>query len=191
MFEKILKIEKMERGLEKSPEYWQSDSYDGRLKKTTSKYLKDKGYKPHPNLKMFRELSFMIKASVGISDIRSLARVIKERYAIDCFQISIDRENNIAHMLFDWLDEESNGVVFGEFEYKKLMVLVVRYLNLPRPSCIQPLVKFFLKDAYDLNSEVFKQQLDILYHAKVPGLNYSLIADSILYSESMCKGELK
>lgn len=191
MYSEIISVEKMTEGLDKLSEYWESASFEAKDKETRARFKSVKGYLPHPNLKMYRQVSFKIKASVSVDDIRSLAKVIRQRYKLDCFQVSVNRPTNEAHMLFVWLDEEMNGIVFTDFDYKKLAVLILRYLNLPRPAVMTPLVKFFLKDAYMLNEDVFSQQLDVLFHTRIPGINYSLLADALRYAESMCKGELK
>ena len=105
--------------------------------------------------------------------------------------ISIDREDNRVYLQFVWLNEEYDSIILTPFDWKKITVLIIRYLNLPRPASTKPLVKYYLKDAYEYDQEIFNKQLEVLFQAKVKGLNYGLIQDALQYAEGMCRGELK
>lgn len=191
MKESIFKVEKREDDLERTSEYWQSSSFVDMQSALVRNLFIKKQYLPHRNMKVFRELSFLIKASVTLSSIQKLCKVIEERYKIQCFQIAINREESAAHLLFLWVNDEYDSVVLTEYDWKNLTVLVIRTLNLPRPASTKPLIKSFLKDAYEENNEVFRNQLELIYNNKIPGLNYSVLRDALDYAECMCKGELK
>ena len=187
----FLKLTKGEENLRRMEEYWESSSYEKKLFDVSKDFFERKKYAPLGNMKIFRVLSFYIKASVKMEQIRSLCSIIKEKYQIECFQISIDREDNRAYLQFVWLNRDYESVVFSSYDWKKFTVLIIRYLNLPRPSCTRQLVKYFLRDAYEYDADIFQKQLDIPFHSKIEGLNYGLIQDALTYSEYMCIGDLK
>lgn len=191
MLDEVLKIKKRDTDLVRCPEYWESSSFEEKRRVMEEKFLECKNYPIHQNVKLFREMTFMVKASVSIGKVRKLCDIIRQRYKLECFQISIDREMCEAHLLFVWADESLKSIVLQDCDLRKLSVLVLRYLNLPRPKSMKTFVKFFLKDAYELDTDVFSNQLDLLSHARIPGINYSLVADALTYAEYMCKGELK
>nr|WP_297934959.1 hypothetical protein [uncultured Lachnoclostridium sp.] len=191
MKESIFKVEKREDDLIRTDEYWQSSSFADMQSSLVKNLFIKKQYLPHRNMKVFRELSFLIKASVTVFKIQQLCKVIEKRFKIKCFQIAINRNESAAHLLFLWVNEDYESVLLTEYDWKHLTVLVIRFLNLPRPASTKPLIKSFLKDAYEENNEVFRNQLELIYNNKIPGLNYSVLRDALDYAEYMCKGDLK
>lgn len=187
----FLSLTRSEKNLEKLDEYWESSSYEDKFFSISREFYKKKKYTPLGNMKLFRVLSFYIKASITMENIRLLCNVIRAKYQIECFQISIDREDNRVYLQFVWLNEEYDSIILTPFDWKKITVLIIRYLNLPRPASTKPLVKYYLKDAYEHDQEIFNKQLEVLFQAKVKGLNYGLIQDALQYAEGMCRGELK
>ena len=72
------------------------------------------------SMKITREMSFKIKKSIELEKLTNLAYEIQGRFGIECFQISIDRETNTAHMLFNWILENGEPFVLNQSLFKGL-----------------------------------------------------------------------
>lgn len=188
----VLKVECSHQGLPCMDEHWESMSYEDKFKELSKVILETKGYHPHRNSKMFRTISFEIKQSVSLENVIELSYRIKDKFDVKCFQVSIDRYNNVAYMLFVWLDDDYNSIVFSSYDWQMLSVKVLRYLNLPRPNLNKSLTRYFLLDAFETNSQIYRNQIEVLFrNSGIPGINYTLIHDALIYAEYMCKGEVK
>ena len=143
-------------------------------------------------MKLIREIRFFIKQSTTLWKLRCLAGKIERMFGISCFQISIDRENNTAHMLCSWIKKETGEcIVLNRTEQKRLSVLVLDFLDLPRPRCADMWLRYFLLNKYDNDSSVFSRQIGYLERAQYNSLSYSVLRDSLKYVEMVCKGLLK
>lgn len=191
MIENVFTIGNSKEDLAESPEFWQNAGYDEKLLEATSFVTEKNGFAPRANTKIIREISFPIKASTTISQLRYLAGLLKEKFKINCFQISIDRHNGMAHLLFTWIDNEGKCVVLNWLDQTKLSVMVLRVLNLPRPHSVNMWMRYFLLDAFEDDPLIFKRQLDALYHGEIEKFNLPFLRDVMLYAEAMCKGQLK
>lgn len=191
MIDNVFVIKNRRSGLEKASEYWQSASYEEKSKECLELVKVKMNFVPRPTMKYIREGSFLVKASTSIGQLKGLAVLLRKRFKIDCFQISIDRESSVAHMLFTWLDEDARSIILNYYDQKKLSVMVLRFLHLPRPQSVDTWLRYFLLDAFEADPDIFRKQLDILYHAKIENVNLSLFHDVMLYAEAMCKGQLK
>lgn len=192
MIENVFTINDFRKeGLEKAPEYWQSADFEEVMSKAVGRVVAGRGYEPHPNMKLIRELSFMVKSVTTVSQLRLLADKIKTKYNIDCFQISIDRENSTAHMLFDYLDDNGKIISINWLQQIKMSVMILRTLNLPRPKSVREWLRYFVTDSYEDDPQIFQKQMDALEHGDIKKINMPFLRDVLLYAEAMCKGQAK
>lgn len=105
MIENVITISNRKSGLAKTPEYWQNADFGAKSEEVIRKVTEKMGFVPRASMKIIREVSFLVKASTTIVQLKHLSGLLKEKFKIDCFQISIDREESMAHMLFVWVDE--------------------------------------------------------------------------------------
>ena len=188
----FLKEERFEDDLPAFSENWKACSFQDKRSELEKKLIQSTGYGLHQNVKAFRKLSFIIKKSVGLERVIELSIYLRKKFSLDCFQIGIDDIHHRAHMLFLWMNENGERLVLTAYDWTKLTVCVIRFLNFPRPELSKSLTRYFLQDAYEMNTETFRTQIDVLFHAKkIPGLNYTLIQDALIYAEYMCKGQCK
>ena len=191
MIENVFTITNSTGNLVRTPEFWQKSGYDEKFTETTRFVTEKNGFAPRANTKMIREISFPIKASTTISQLRELGGLLEEKFKIGCFQISIDRPSGMAYMLFTWIDGTGKCIVLNWLDQTKLSVMILRVLNLPRPQSVNMWMRYFLLDAFDNDPLIFKKQLDALYHRESEKLNLPFLRDVLLYAEGMCKGQLK
>lgn len=188
----FLKEERYEEDLPTLTQNWKACTFQEKRTELEEKIKKATGYGLHQNMKAFRQLSFTIKKSVDLEKVIELSIYLRKKFSLDCFQIGIDRKHNRAHMLFLWMHSDGKRIVLTGYDWTKLTVCVIRFLNLPRPELSKSLTRYFLQDAFEQDAATFRAQIDILFHArKISGLNYTLIQDALIYAEYMCKGQCK
>lgn len=192
MFNDVIKFKRRECDLDPLPEIWMGDTFEHRKKKLFE-YIKSKtGSYPSKNMKAFREGTFAVQDSTTVKELERLAKELKKLYKIDCFQASIDRETNTAHMLFDWNERESlQSVYFNHSDYKFMSVTILRFLNLPRPAGTQRWNHYFLVLEYSEHPEIYDELLDVLKHKHL-GKKYTWLSTVIHdYIVDMCQGREK
>ena len=189
MYDDVIKFSNRNSDLEKTEESWVGSSYDDRLEDIMDNIVKTTGFAPSKNMQPIREGVFLIKESTTVDDLKSLAVRINEVYLIDCFQISIDRDNNTAHMLFDFnIRDKGKSVVLNRSEQIVLSVMILRYLDLPRPDCAEEWMGYFLKGRYTDNEDVFENWLNNLKHKKLNKNDFNLAKEMSIFVKQMCKG---
>lgn len=191
MVENIIKIQHRKEDLLRFSEYWEKGSYQNTFQEIKAMMTEKNGYPPLANTKFIREGSFRIKASTSIDDLKKLAKDIRNKFGIDCFQISIDRKASMAFMLFNWVKPDGTTVAMNHITQIKFGVFILQELNLPRPSCTNMWLRYFLTYAYEKDQKVFKKQLNALYNGDTEALDLVLIRDILLYAEGMCEGQYK
>lgn len=192
MIDNVLTIKTGASDLFYTPEFFQIATYEQCREELLSLIYQKKRIKPFASMKLIREIRFFIKQSTTLWKLRCLARKIEIMFGISCFQISIDRENNTAHMLCSWIKKETGEcIVLNRTEQKRLSVLVLDFLDLPRPRCADMWLRYFLLNKYDNDSSVFSRQIGYLERAQYNSLSYSVLRDSLKYVEMVCKGLLK
>lgn len=192
MIDNVLTIKTGASDLFYTPEFFQIATYEQCREELLSLIYQKKRIKPFASMKLIREIRFFIKQSTTLWKLRCLAGKIERMFGISCFQISIDRENNTAHMLCSWIKKETGEcIVLNRTEQKRLSVLVLDFLDLPRPRCADMWLRYFLLNKYDNDSSVFSRQIGYLERAQYNSLSYSVLRDSLKYVEMVCKGLLK
>ena len=150
-----------------------------------------KGFVPMKSMKITREMSFKIKKSIELEKLTNLAYEIQGRFGIECFQISIDRETNTAHMLFNWILENGEPFVLNQSLFKRLVVMVLDFLKLPRPKEAKNWERWFLAESYNKDNNVFNEQINLLSNSNINGLNYTVVLDALSYAQKVCEGVVK
>ena len=191
MIENVFTIIHGKHGLEKTPEYWQNADFDVKLNELKERFKVSNGSYPKRYKQLVRGISFLVKASTSIEQLLALSAKLKEKYHIDCFQISIDRADCMAHMLFGFIDESGSTIYLNWLDQTKISVMILCELNLPRPKNLDMWLRYFLMDAFENDHQVFQKQLAALEHGETEKVNIQLIRDVMHYAEAMCKGKLK
>ena len=165
----------------------------GRIEQLRSYIEEHTEFPPSPNMRFIREGVFRIKKTTTMKQLRSLAERIKEECVIDCFQITINRRQNQARMLFDWYDykEKKCFYLFSTYQIN-LSVLIIRFLDLPLPKHLSPQwLRYFLLREYNDNKNAFKELLERLKYARLNKKQFLLLNDTIAYVEKVCQGLAK
>ena len=185
MIQQVFKIIPRQRDVHPTKEMWVGESYESR----EAKIIAANGTVPHANMKFVREVTFEIKKSITINDLRALAVSIKEECVIDCFQISINRQKNVAHMLFDWYDYEQHQCFYLYESYQMAMsTMILSKLHLPFPQNLNSKwLRYFLTRKYKDNNKIYKQLLEELKHKNLTKEAFRLLRQMTEYTEEMCK----
>jgi len=193
MKESIILFEDAQSDLDMGlPEHWASASYEEMRNHLVSVIEQIEKFKPRSHRKLIRKGSFLIKKSTTIDSMKQLGKDIETKYGIHCFQAVINRETNTAEMLFSWVNEETAGMyVLNQADLKKLSVLILRHLNLPRPAAAKMWVRYFLTEAFEEDSEIFQRQIRELAHWGLDKESYEILHDSLSYADMVCRGLLK
>lgn len=192
MIESVLTIETGTADLVRTPEFYQTASFEEKKGELLAVIFEKKKFRPFASMKIIRSISFFIKRSITLWQLQGLAGKIETKFSLSCFQISIDRQTNTAHMLCSWIDgATADCIVLNRTEQKKLSVLVLDYLDLPRPRHADMWLRYFLLNKYDSNPSVFGDQIGFLERSEYGSLSYPVLRDSLKYVEMVCKGLLK
>lgn len=192
MIDSILNIETGMSDLVRTPEFYQTASYEQKKAELFQLIHQKKNFKPFASMKIVRDVSFFIKRSISLVQLQCLASKIERMFGPSCFQISIDRQTNTVHMLCSWIDKETaDCIVLNRTGQKKLSVLVLDYLDLPRPRCADMWLRYFLLMKYENNPSVFGEQIEFLERSEYENLSLPVVRDSLKYVEMVCKGLLK
>jgi hypothetical protein len=187
----FLKIEDYKEGIVKYPEYVETATYFEKKEEIMRRIEEKKGFVPMKSMKITREMSFKIKKSIELEKLTNLAYEIQGRFGIECFQISIDRETNTAHMLFNWILENGEPFVLNQSLFKRLVVMVLDFLKLPRPKEAKNWERWFLAESYNKDNNVFNEQINLLSNSNINGLNYTVVLDALSYAQKVCEGVVK
>lgn len=187
----FLKIQDCKEGIVKYPEYVETATYFEKKEEIMRRIEEKKGFVPMKSMKITREMSFKIKKSIELEKLTNLAYEIQGRFGIECFQISIDRETNTAHMLFNWILENGEPFVLNQSLFKRLVVMVLDFLKLPRPKEAKNWERWFLAESYNKDNNVFKEQINLLSNSNINGLNYTVVLDALSYAQKVCEGVVK
>ena len=185
MIQQVFKIIPRQRDLHPTKEMWVGESYESR----EAKIIAANGTVPHANMKFVREVTFEIKKSTTINDLRALAVCIKEECVIECFQISINRQKNVAHMLFDWYDYDNRQCFYLYESYQMAMsAMIIRKLHLSFPKDLSSKwLRYFLTRKYKDNNKIYKQLLEELKHKNLTKEAFRLLRQMTEYIEDVCK----
>lgn len=187
----FLKIEDCKEGIVKYPEYVETSTYFEKKEEIMRRIEETKGFVPMKSMKITREMSFKIKKSIELEKLTNLAYEIQGRFGIECFQISIDRETNTAHMLFNWILENGEPFVLNQSLFKRLVVMVLDFLKLPRLKEAKNWERWFLAESYNKDNNVFNEQINLLSNSNINGLNYTVVLDALSYAQKVCEGVVK
>lgn len=187
----FLKIKDCKEGIVKYPEYVETATYFEKKEEIMRRIEEKKGFVPMKSMKITREMSFKIKKSIELEKLTNLAYEIQGRFGIECFQISIDRETNTAHMLFNWILENGEPFVLNQSLFKRLVVMVLDFLKLPRPKEAKNWERWFLAESYNKDNNVFNEQINLLSNSNINGLNYTVVLDALSYAQKVCEGVVK
>ena len=187
----FLKIEDCKEGIVKYPEYVETATYFEKKEEIMRRIEEKKGFVPMKSMKITRKMSFKIKKSIELEKLTNLAYEIQGRFGIECFQISIDRETNTAHMLFNWILENGEPFVLNQSLFKRLVVMVLDFLKLPRPKEAKNWERWFLAESYNKDNNVFNEQINLLSNSNINGLNYTVVLDALSYAQKVCEGVVK
>lgn len=135
----ILSIKRGERSLVRTREFWQKESYRDRDRKIVEFYKQHSGgHAPSKNMWCIREMILDITPEVTLGSIVKAVEKMRDVYVIECFQISIDRKAQQAHLLFDFLNRETMAPVeIHQSNIAILQVYFIKRLGLPVSSDLE------------------------------------------------------
>lgn len=189
MYDEFIKFYSRYSNLEKADESWIGDDYSKRFNDIVENIIKTTGFAPSKNMQPIREGVFKIEDRITIENLKDLSQRIKTMFLIDCFQITIDRESNTAHMLFDFnIRDKGKSVVFNRSEQIVLSALILRFLDLPYPEHADRWMGYFLKGRYIDNNEIFENWLNNLKHKKLNKNDYKLAKEMSIFVKQICQG---
>ena len=186
-------------------ELWIGETFEERQKKLLDviiernkrnnkgvEYLTEKDLMPSPNMQFIREVIFTVDDSVSVSDIKEIVPLIAKRFTIECFQIAIDRQENKAHLLFDWYDRKLGECVYL-YPSKKVefTVVLMRELKLPHTEESRQWLKRFLIEEYSHDKNIFRSLMEGLKPSHYGEHEYYIMRVLIQLGEYICKGQAK
>ena len=127
--------------LEVNNESWQADTIAEREKEIKAYCKEVSGRKLQKNATPIREGVVNLNSNHTMEDLKQLAKDLKEKHKIDCFQIHIHRDegkskneiNYHAHMVFDWQDKETGKTLkLGKAAISQLQDTVSESLKMER-----------------------------------------------------------
>lgn len=188
----ILNIDVARADLPMQPEYWIEETYVSRYEKLLRVIEKKTSFLPYRNTKVIREISFEIPASTTLEQIKEVSLAFEKRFKVSCFQISIDRSVQVAHLLFAWIDMETGKAVKLDVNtLKRATGMFLRRLKLPHPKDYDKWIRYVLIDAYEECPDVFKQQYRAICKEDKETESSCIIRDALAYTELMSKGQAK
>ena len=174
MNNQFLTINKSEKDLDANMEHWCSMSYAARISEIKEEVYNQKGYYPSRNMSPIREMVFPVTELTTLEELVHLKEKLSALFGICCFQISINRSNQMAHLLFDFYNRSLvKNVILNRSELIMMSVFIIRILNLPLPPSIKEWRGYMLKCRYIENANVFN---DWLHKARNSGMGSSDIA---------------
>ena len=185
----ILNIDVARADLPMQPEYWIEETYVSRYEKLLRVIEKKTSFLPYRNTKVIREISFEVPASTTLEQIKEVSLAFEKRFKVSCFQISIDRSVQVAHLLFAWIDMETGKAVKLDVNtLKRATGMFLRRLKLPHPKDYDKWIRYVLIDAYEECPDVFKQQYRAICKEDKETESSCIIRDALAYAELMSKG---
>lgn len=192
MFTEIIKFSHRRKDLDSFPDFWQSDTYNHRIDKVFKFIKKTTGFPPKKNIRPVREGVFEILPETTITELLELAKTIKQRFVIDCFQCSIDRQSNTAHMLFDMYDRQHTKCVWlNPYQLISISVLIIRTLHLPRPAGSELWLRPILSSEYEDDPKVFDNILGYIKRSKLTSRQLQITTDVFAYVKQVCRGVVR
>lgn len=128
----VLRFRRSQKGLARTREFWQSESFRDRDRHIVEYYKSHSGgHIPCKNMWYIREMELDIDDHVSLKDLIKATEYVKNFFIIDCFQISIDRKNQQAHLLFDFFNKETLACVqIHSSNIALLQVFFIKHLGL-------------------------------------------------------------
>lgn len=125
---------------------WSSSSIQDKEKEVARHCKNVTGRKMQKNAEPIREAVINLLPRHTIEDLQNVAKELRERFKIDCFQIHIHRDeglkdkesgkikiNHHAHMVFDWQDKETGKTVkLNPVALSQIQTLVATELGMDR-----------------------------------------------------------
>lgn len=147
---------------------------------------------PSKNIRFIRDVVFPVDEDVTVGDLVDIIPKIRERFVIDGFQAAIDRDQQMAHMVFDWFDR-SNGHCVYLYPNKRVRfsVFLVRELGLPRPEGYEMWLRHFLLQDYKSDPQIFNRLTEHIKHLKLGRRGYVIVRDALQYTELVCKNLIR
>ena len=127
-----------------------------------------------------------------VDDLKEVIPGIREKFVIDCFQVAIDRERQVAHMVFDWYDR-SHGHCVYLYPHKRvrLSVFLVQELDLARPDGYELWLRHFLLEDYREDPQLFQKMTEYMKHLRLCRRGYNLVRGALQYAELVCRNIVK
>ena len=167
MYKGVINFTRRDCDLDRTPEYWQGESYSERIKTIQAVVQEKTTYLPTKKLQSVREGVFKVPSTITVEQLVDLSKALRRWYKIDCFQIAITSESII------------------------LTVFVLRFLNLPKPENTRTWFRYDLLWEYYEDPKIFDHFLDFLKHSRPSKRIYRLAYEMKTFSELLCKGLVK
>ena len=172
--------------------FWSKKTYSECKDEIVRRNIAETNHIPSKNMWFIRSYSFPISKTTTMSRLVKLAASISERFHIDCFQISLNREEGTASFLFDFYREENRNhtISLNSSELKYLQVFVLSTLGLPLPQS-PSMLRFFLVQIYQKDPHVYTRLLTALRKSSVGKNDFELLRVCLLYIENKVTGIVK
>ena len=99
--ETFLTIKTATKDLPNTLEAWKASTFKERKQSVIQHSIENRGYEPAFNMNFIKRITFEIEKKVELHHLFALSQKIQDKFGIECFQVSIDRKNNLVHMLFE------------------------------------------------------------------------------------------
>ena len=185
---RVIKFHRAFRGLEPMDEYWESSTFEQREQEIIDFFIKETKFPPSKHLSYIRSTNVPILGGTTMEDLKSLTQLLHQRFGLTCFQISIDRTQNFAYFLFDFVDRKNKDTFeYNVTDYKYMLVTIYQYLDLYQYDLPEDLVRYDLVMRYKSEPDVYQKIIDNLANVGIGRRSYWVIRHSLKYSQQVCK----
>lgn len=188
----MIEIHKATADLRNTSEYWSSVSYDEKCKYLSGLIAERKGHRPGPLQILVKELTFPVLAGTGMNTVRKIAEYIGKNLGMDCFQMSIDHNRCLAHLLLDNIDHgHGYSLSFNSCQIKSLQAYVLRTVGIEESGGGESLSRYYLNNEFREDRHVFDLVRREVAKKHLSAKARAVVMDSLDYAELMCRGLCK
>ena len=185
---RVVKFHRAYRDLEPMDEHWERDTFENREKKIADLFLEKTRYPPTKHLSYLRITSFPILDETTMDQLKCLCGILQCDYGIECIQISVDREKNFAHLMFDFVDKELVRTCdINVSDYKYMLATIYHTLDFYQYDLPDDLVRYYLVSAMEKDPKVFQLAMAKISQAQLGRRSYRIIRNSLQYMEQICR----
>lgn len=187
MSNRLISFSRSNGDLKPYDEYWATDTFDERKSKIFTFIKKLTYFPPSSNMSYIRDVSFSVRPTITLEDLRRFADLIRQEYIIDCFQISIDRTKNLAYMMFDFVNRQTGKIVeLSISDHRYMLSKAFKFVG-QADKIPDEMLRYFIVSEYKYDPSIFRRKIEELKHLHLSKNDFRLTRNSLLFMERYCR----